>query len=89
MTCDIMFGNYNYAVPMCPSVVPVNGNTTFNGTTPGSVVQYRCNDGYFLVGSRSQVCQENETWTGELPECFRKWKHQTKTNTACSTVYTF
>ena len=33
-----------------------------------------CDFGFVLQGDEQRVCIENETWSGELPTCFRKFK---------------
>ncbi|XP_068695178.1 sushi, von Willebrand factor type A, EGF and pentraxin domain-containing protein 1-like isoform X1 [Montipora foliosa] len=37
--------------------------------TYNSTVEYSCDQGYTLVGSRRRVCQANQTWTGTTPQC--------------------
>ena len=35
----------------------------------GSVVTFRCQAGYTLVGNSARLCQANGTWTGTQPSC--------------------
>jgi len=37
--------------------------------TYGSTVEYTCDTGYTLVGSKQRVCQANQTWNGTSPLC--------------------
>lgn len=43
--------------------------------TPGAVITFECNEGFFLQGDRRRTCEENGRW--DLPEygyteCLRK-----------------
>lgn len=51
---------------------PENGEVSLTGTTFGSNATYSCNDGYFLEGESSRVCQSDGNWSGEAPTCERK-----------------
>ncbi|XP_070563038.1 LOW QUALITY PROTEIN: sushi, von Willebrand factor type A, EGF and pentraxin domain-containing protein 1-like [Ptychodera flava] len=46
-------------------------NAEFNVTshTYGSIVVYHCHEGSKLTGSPSQTCQEDGTWSADLPSC--------------------
>ena len=46
-----------------------NGGRTVDGSSPGSVATYTCNDGYVLVGDSTRTCQATGTWSGEDPQC--------------------
>ena len=50
---------------------PANGRikSSTNGRNVGSVVWYRCNDGFRLVGSESTRCQSNLKWSEVPPTC--------------------
>lgn len=48
---------------------PVNGNISSYVFTFGSTVEYTCDKGFTLVGSKQRVCQANQTWSGILPQC--------------------
>ena len=48
---------------------PVHGNINSYVFTYGSTVEYTCNKGYTLVGSKQRVCQANQTWSGTSPQC--------------------
>jgi hypothetical protein len=44
--------------------------------TPGAIVTFECNEGFFLNGDRRRVCMEDGRW--DLPqygytECLREW----------------
>ena len=54
--------------PLENGVVLDNGRTTFYY---GDLVQYRCNDGYFLLGDSDRTCQATSSWSGVLPMCSR------------------
>lgn len=58
----------------CEVVAIENGNATVNGTGLGSVVEYTCDDGYYLSGESQQTCQENDTWSDNAQvTCECKW----------------
>ena len=48
---------------------PVHGNINSYVFTYGSTVEYTCDKGYTLVGSKQRVCQANQTWSGTSPQC--------------------
>ena len=60
----------------CPSLGSLaNGKitrVTGNGADVGTIVNYTCDAGYNLVGSRYSVCQTNSTWSHVAPTCLRK-----------------
>ena len=58
---------------MCkpPQLVP-NGKVVGSDFTWGSSVTYACLEGYQLSLPAVLTCEGNGSWTGELPQCFRK-----------------
>ncbi|KAL5012246.1 hypothetical protein ScPMuIL_010797 [Solemya velum] len=46
-----------------------NGWVEHSGTTIGAVATYHCIQGYSIVGNTHRVCQGDEQWSGEQPEC--------------------
>ena len=48
---------------------PISGNVVVGTTTLGSVATYTCSSSFRLVGMDSRQCQENGTWSGEIPTC--------------------
>lgn len=58
---------------MCkpPQLIP-NGKVVGSDFTWGSSVTYACLEGYQLSLPAVLTCQGNGSWTGELPQCFRK-----------------
>ena len=54
----------------CDVVSLVNGNATSNSTLPGSMAEYTCDNGYFIKGPTSRVCQSDSMWSGLQPQCF-------------------
>ena len=50
---------------------PENGRVTLTGTTINSKATYSCNDGFFLTGVRTRICQFNGEWSGKAPTCER------------------
>ena len=59
----------------CPELFDIpNGEVEFSSRTPGSTATYTCDFGFVLQGDEQRVCMENETWSGEPPTCFRKFK---------------
>ena len=59
----------------CSSVPDLNnGMVIYNsqgqdGTLVGATVNYTCDTGYTLSGSRMRTCQANGTWTDSDPTC--------------------
>ena len=50
-----------------------NGQTSYTGTTVGSIVAYICDPGYMMTaGNSSRTCQSVGLWSGNLPTCTRK-----------------
>lgn len=58
---------------MCkpPQLVP-NGKVVGSNFMWGSSVTYACLEGYQLSLPAVLTCEGNGSWTGELPQCFRK-----------------
>lgn len=48
---------------------PENGRINSYLFTYNSAIEYSCDQGYTLVGSKRRVCQHNQTWTGTVPLC--------------------
>ena len=56
-----------------------NSQYSFDTRTPGSVVEYICNGGYYLAeGMLSWQCSEAGDWTGEEPVCQGKCSEDEK-----------
>lgn len=58
---------------MCkpPQLIP-NGKVVGSDFMWGSSVTYACLEGYQLSLPAVLTCEGNGSWTGELPQCFRK-----------------
>lgn len=58
---------------MCkpPHLIP-NGKVVGTDFMWGSRVTYACLEGYQLSLPAVLTCEGNGSWTGELPQCFRK-----------------
>lgn len=54
-----------------PQLVP-NGKVVGSDFMWGSSVTYACLEGYQLSLPAVLTCEGNGSWTGELPQCFRK-----------------
>ncbi len=50
---------------------PAYGDVDFTTTTFRSKATYSCNEGFFLVGVKTRVCQSNGKWSGDAPVCKR------------------
>ena len=46
-----------------------NGTVCFNGIEYNKKVEYKCDEGYSLVGPSIRFCQSNGTWSEEEPSC--------------------
>ncbi|XP_078348081.1 sushi, von Willebrand factor type A, EGF and pentraxin domain-containing protein 1-like isoform X8 [Oculina patagonica] len=49
--------------------IPVHGSIDSYVFTYNSTVEYSCEKGYTLVGSKLRTCQANQTWSGTEPQC--------------------
>ncbi|XP_052245376.1 CUB and sushi domain-containing protein 3-like isoform X2 [Dreissena polymorpha] len=50
---------------------PGNGSLIQNGSLYESVVDYTCNNGYYIVGTRTRTCLDSGRWSGQTPTCAR------------------
>ena len=57
---------------------------TFN-QNDGDTATYMCDDGFYLKGSMTRICQSNGTWSDEAPMCIRK---QTKSHQYVCEIWT-
>ncbi|XP_066943300.1 sushi, von Willebrand factor type A, EGF and pentraxin domain-containing protein 1-like isoform X2 [Macrobrachium rosenbergii] len=48
---------------------PMFGNVEVKSRVVGSKAQYRCQEGYHLIGQEERQCQANGIWTATPPEC--------------------
>ncbi|XP_065196834.1 sushi, von Willebrand factor type A, EGF and pentraxin domain-containing protein 1-like isoform X2 [Sycon ciliatum] len=71
-------GSWSSGTPICKLITcnlvllaPVNGAVTTGPGTALSVVDFSCNQGYILQGSRSAICQLDGTWSSATPSCKR------------------
>ncbi|CAH2253124.1 fibulin-7 [Pelobates cultripes] len=54
----------------CPVLeAPDNGNKFGSKYLMDHEVHYTCDSGYQLVGPSSRLCQQNGSWTGDVPHC--------------------
>ena len=69
--------NGQWDIPTCDPVdcgnpgVPDNGQAHGDIYTYNSAINYTCNEGYLINGSRSIVCQDNREWSNAVPGCVR------------------
>ncbi len=50
-----------------------NGIVSVASLLVGENAMYACHDGYRLSGDSTRRCQASRTWSGQLPECIRKF----------------
>ena len=64
---------FYYPVITCNQVLlaPVNGAISVGPRTALSVLDFSCNQGFTLQGSRSTICQLDGTWSSGTPTCKR------------------
>ncbi|XP_038073405.1 sushi domain-containing protein 2-like [Patiria miniata] len=68
-------GTWSWEVPTCVPVTcdalmePANGQKRVSSNNVGGVARFTCDDGYTLRGNSELVCQENGTWSWEVPTC--------------------
>ena len=73
----------HYLVILCSSLQSsnlANGHVVANGRLLGNTTEYRCNEGYELIGDSRKRCQQDETWTGVEPTCRSKQERYSKTS---------
>ena len=76
--CNIRaLGLCYYSVSDCGSLNdPLNGALELNETTFGSIAEYRCNEGFTVMGNVSErTCQANGRWTEE-PICIGEYQNK-------------
>jgi hypothetical protein len=68
-------GAWTRPLPRCapvvcqpPDNVP-NGKTSFDGTSFGEIVNYRCKKGHYLLGPLNSTCTEVGLWEPPPPTC--------------------
>lgn len=49
--------------------IPSNGTRLGTQFSVGSTVEYKCNEGFKLVGTRTRTCLITQRWSGFLPYC--------------------
>lgn len=48
---------------------PTNGTVTVTTSTVGSMAIYTCNEGFTVIGSRTQTCVNDGLWAPAAPIC--------------------
>ena len=48
---------------------PVNGSVSVPAQTYGSTATYSCTPGFALSGAATRTCQDDGTWSGDVPTC--------------------
>ena len=66
--------NFNLEITCGPLEAPANGSMAVIDTgAPAngmdSIMEFRCDEGYELVGDVSLVCLDNGEWSSEAPYC--------------------
>lgn len=85
LTHDVCFSLLLYSIPPLSVSLPLVVNCTEPGHVENSIrqvlpsgphrysfqttVSYRCNPGYYLLGTSSISCQGDGTWDRSLPKC--------------------
>ena len=68
-------GTWSRPLPRCAPVIcqpPLhvpNGKTSFDGTSFGEMVNYRCKKGHYLLGPLNSTCTEVGLWEPPPPTC--------------------
>jgi len=57
----------------------LDGTVCYDGTGYNMSVEYKCDEGFSLIGSSTRVCRSDGMWSGEEPVC--EGKH------ACCRLY--
>ena len=45
------------------------GTVSYDGTGYNMLVEYKCDEGFSLIGSSTRVCKSDGKWSGEEPVC--------------------
>ena len=54
----------------CPQLQdPANGAVSQPNNVTGTIATYTCDPGFVLVGSETQMCMTDGTWSGQPPTC--------------------
>ncbi|KAL9989269.1 hypothetical protein ACROYT_G003802 [Oculina patagonica] len=80
------------AVDCGPLSVPMNGSSSGDSTVFPNHVQFDCDPGFILNGSKTRTCQANGTWSGfqalcSAVDCGRPQPLQNGSTTGENTVY--
>ncbi|XP_041475001.1 sushi, von Willebrand factor type A, EGF and pentraxin domain-containing protein 1-like isoform X1 [Lytechinus variegatus] len=68
-------GSWSHSLPRCeaascgPPPPVANGRSFGESYSPGDVVSFRCNRGFYRVGSGSITCMSDYTWSDSTPRC--------------------
>ncbi|XP_019613863.1 PREDICTED: P-selectin-like, partial [Branchiostoma belcheri] len=68
-------GTWSDSVPTCKAAgckkvePPVNGQMKKRRNKGNNYLEFRCNQGYRLVGEKYIVCQPDGTWSDSVPKC--------------------
>ena len=46
-----------------------DGTVSYDGTGYNMLVEYKCDEGFSLIGSSTRVCKSDGKWSGEEPVC--------------------
>ena len=68
-TCQLLLISPHVAIECGDPGTPRNGSRQLSGQTAGSIVIYRCDTGFELMGTRTQRCMDSGDWSDQLPEC--------------------
>ncbi|XP_074641309.1 sushi, von Willebrand factor type A, EGF and pentraxin domain-containing protein 1-like [Tubulanus polymorphus] len=77
MTCTRKNGVNFWDTPLpkcvlvqCPEPEPLpNGTVMGRRTEYGSILEYKCNEGYKLSGKNLSICLIDDTWDNPIPKC--------------------
>lgn len=64
------------AVDCGPLSVPMNGSSSGDSTVFPNSVQFDCDPGFTLNGSRTRTCQANRTWSGFQALCSGRFEEK-------------
>ena len=62
-----------------PPAIPNGTVVTVGSNRVGDKVEYRCDQGFFLIGNKNRECLKDGSWDGREPKCSKGGMRSTVT----------